>query len=393
MQTAQPHKVIQKGKALLPAADATFLQARTGLPLKCEVLKETIMSRHAFMVSPSHEAWAMLAHLAGNVSEPKYYQRRPSETRRLLRSLVEKAVEQGEFETLYRLYDSGLLSLNLSREFCYSANRETAYLALLEENGGAEPTKETYHRNCLDSLWQRKGEKAGIAGLKPRADGRPYTAAAPIEEKKKRKVDGSWGKEKLKKEDGKKEDCAKPDPKNEFVAAFLEDAPDKEDVVTDFDLTVDPDAANDDGSDSQPMAIGMGAGGQETGEKRPMAASAKEKIVHKIDELRADEWSPESEVEPGAYSKAVISCWVYFNRELAEVSDKANVTVRIKAGKHETAYKTDAATALADWLPEYEITLDIANRDGKYAAPHGRPQNIEQNDVPDIIREIISSVA
>ena len=83
----------------------------------------------------------------------------------------------------------------------------------------------------------------------------------------------------------------------------------------------------------------------------------------------------------------------YFSRELAEVSDKANVTVAIKAGKHETTYKTDAATAMAAWLPEYAITLDIANGNGKYAAPYGRPENMEQNDVPDIIMEIISSVA
>jgi hypothetical protein len=392
----------EKGKAFAPAAEATFLQKRTGLPLRSEVLKEAILGRHAFIVSLTHEAWIMLAHLAGNASEPKYYQRRPAATRRLLRSLVEEAAKKGEFDMLHRMYASGLLSLNLSREFCYSANRASAYRALLEENGGQEPTLETYHENCLDALWPRKGTNASMASRKPKAEGR-MPKAAPIEEKgradahegriskaaapiqeKKRKVDGSMGKEKLGKEDGKTERSAKPDPKNEFIAALLEEAPDAEDVLTDFDLIVDPGAANDDSEDNRPMAGKRGAGGQEQ--------DGKIINVHRMEELKMGEWSPESEIEPGEYSKAVISCLVYCSRELADISELANVIVKIKAGKHETTYKTDAAKAMAAWLPEHAITLDIAKRGGEYAAPHSRPEKIEQHDLPDIIRDIIASV-
>ena len=158
-----------------------------------------------------------------------------------------------------------------------------------------------------------------------------------------------------------------------------------EDIVTNFDLLAAPGAAEEKGEDSRPMAGRSGAGGQEQ--------DGKIINVHKMEELKMDEWHPRSEIEPDSYSKAVISCWAYFSRELADVSDQANVIVKIKAGKNETTYKTDAAIEMAGRLPEYAISLDIASRRGEYTAAHGSPENIEQDDVPEIIREIISSVA
>ena len=154
MQMAVHPKAARRGGETpsLPA-NAPFLQNRTSLPLRWEVLKEAITGRKAFLISLSHGSWEGLSHLAEGRDEPKYDSNHEVETRQLLRSLVGKAAAQGEFEVLWRLYDSGLLELSLSGLFRLAEGRNAAYAALLAENNGIEPAWETYHANCLDRLW------------------------------------------------------------------------------------------------------------------------------------------------------------------------------------------------------------------------------------------------
>ena len=101
-------------------------------------------------------------------------------------------------------------------------------------------------------------------------------------------------------------------------------------------------------------------------------------------------------MEPGSYGKAVDSCSLYFASKLNEVSESANVIVFIKAGSHEATYRTNAAKRMEKELPLHEIKLNLVTRKAEHSVFENtvlvkHEPDIEQEEVPDVIGEIIFS--